>query len=158
MFRHDRRELETLAGRLDADRARAARSRVRLARAGRRVFDSKLALLAPLTAGALTGAAALHRGPGGGRLSVAGLFSTATSLIGLVELFRDVVRPALTGGASDEPDGRPANARLPRSWRPPAASAVRVPPPDATATPNPKPPGPPELPWPRRFPPGRPGS
>ena len=156
MFRHDRRELETLAGRLDADRARATRSRVRLARAGRRAFDSKLALLAPLTAGALTGAAALHREPKGGRLSVAGLFSTLTSLIGLVELFRDVVRPALTGGgASDEPTGRPANARLPRGWRPPAPGAVRVPPP-AVATVSDAPPGPAGPPRPHRLPPGRP--
>ena len=161
MFRHDRRELESLAVRLDAERARVARSRARLSRAGRHVFDNKLALLAPLTAGALTGAAALHREPGkGGRFSVGQLLASATAVTGIVELLRETVLPALTG-ARDEPDGTTgpdgsAPGRratpLPARWRPPAQ--VRLP--DAhpaTAASDAGASQRPERPWPQRIPP-----
>ena len=96
MFRHDRRELEGLAIALDHERARVAESRVRLARAGRRTFERKLALLWPLTAGALVGALALHREPRGGRFSVKELFASTTALTGLVETFRGTWMPLLT--------------------------------------------------------------
>ena len=106
MFHHDRRELESLAARLGAERARVTRSRSRLARAARHAFDNKLALLAPFTAGALVGAAALHRDPKkGGRFSPSHLFATATATAGLVELAREHVLPLFA-----DPAGRHADA------------------------------------------------
>ena len=96
MFRHDRRELERLAARLEGDRARVAHSRERLGRAVPRVFRSKLALLAPFTAGALVGAAVQYRKPrAGGRFALGELLASAGALTGLAETFRSRWMPWL---------------------------------------------------------------
>ncbi len=146
MFRHDRSELRRLAARLDVERARVAASRAGLAHAGRHVFDDKRALLAPFTAGALTGAAAQHREPRrGGRFSARELFAAVTAMTGLVEAFRAEILPWLAGPAAAA-DVRPAHHRPPDDA--PEATARD----DAEPPESPEPPEPPELPWPQRLP------
>lgn len=166
MFRRDRRELELLDAQLDAAGARLALSRARLHLASRHVLGSRAALLAPLTVGALTGAAVQYREPRrGGRFSVKELLAAVTTVVGFVELVREQALPLLAGlrrGAGDEAededgpvDGGPTGALAARHDGVAGDASEPV---EAEGATSPEhaslPSGGPgvELPWPRRIP------